>query len=88
MLDQSPITMTMGSRYLALISQITGSFSTPRLISQLFKSPVWSPEKITFHTTVMATPAVILGEYRISANTVLKPLVRLHSAHARIKDST
>ena len=31
MLDQSPITMTMGSRYLALISQITGSFSTPRL---------------------------------------------------------
>ena len=58
----------------------------PRLISQLFKRPVWSPEKITFHNTVIATPTVILGEYRINAKMVLGKCVRLQRAQASMKD--
>ena len=78
--------MTIGSRYLVLTSQIIGSLIIPRLISQLFNSPVWSPEKITFQSTVIATPVVILGEYKINAKMVLGTFVRLQSAHASTKD--
>ena len=63
-----------------------GSSIRPRFISHAFKRPVWSPEKITFQRTVIATPAVILGEYKIRANIVLGTFVRLQSAHASTKD--
>ena len=62
MLDQSPMMMTMGRRNLVSVSHMMGSVMTPSSMSQLLRRPAWSPEKMTFQRTVMATPVVMLGE--------------------------
>ena len=65
-----------------------GSFIIPISISQLLRYPVWSPVNIIFQSTAIATPVVMLGEYRMSANIVLGILGRLASPKANKKART
>ncbi len=62
MLDHNATIIMIGSRKVALVSQIIGSSITPRFMSQLLIRPIWSPEKRILHTTAIATAPVMLGE--------------------------
>ncbi|MPN24117.1 hypothetical protein SDC9_171511 [bioreactor metagenome] len=73
-------------RYLGDCNHCIGSVITPRLISTLFKYPVWSPLNKIVHTTVIATPAVIDGEYNIKASIVRGFLGICASIHANMNE--
>ena len=61
----------MVSRYSGESSQLTGESIQPRLSRKAFKSPLWSPEKIVFHTTWIISDPTMEGIYRHSVKIVL-----------------